>query len=468
MNFTDAVISMDPISEVQFGKVNYSNRRGLSQTFSLCKFSSSFLLNIYSGKLEFYNCEFDTVEITSEVGARMIFHNCVFKKDVKIEKINPVDFFNCSVSGKLEIGSTGIGRVDISNSITELEIRINEIHIGNALGSTHSMVRLKNLNVGLLKFGSHLPDGISIVNGMYDSIRLIGARNIKNFEIAGQDYGTSMITIDSLEMSDLKLEGEILLKFAQIRKMDMSSFIAKNGYLLWQGVRFSKDSEVFIQHSNLENVQWNGVDFNEAKLSFEWSIFSKIEIANVIWPRKRVIYPNLAYPKKDRPWIISWFFHNYEEEKIEAFSIQREIYRQLKSLSIRNNNRLDALGFYRNEMNVHWTYSRLKGGESWWDQILVFIDRNVSDFGQSYILPLIWLFSVHLLLLLSLDTWNFSYEEGAFWRGAGQYFESINPARKTLEWMGKGYPQVIDFFMRISAGFFIFHFIKASRKFGKV
>ena len=102
------------------------------------------------------------------------------------------------------------------------------------------------------------------------------------------------------------------------------------------------------------------------------------------------------------------------------------------------------------------------------DRILVFLNRWVSDFGQSWLLPLLWLLIFHFILFMSIFEWQFSLELTDFKRGLGEYFQLLNPVHKTPEYINSGMGLFTEFWMRVLGGFFIYHFIRATRKFAKI
>ncbi|PCJ86156.1 MAG: hypothetical protein COA57_06460, partial [Flavobacteriales bacterium] len=164
-----------------------------------------------------------------------------------------------------------------------------------------------------------------------------------------------------------------------------------------------------------------------------------------------------------------------KEQKKKKELILREVYRQLKNLCKAQSNYIDALGFYRNEYAAYWKYIKANKKEvSFEDRFLVGLGRHVSNFGQSFIRPLIWLIIMHgilflLLVIFNYKGFNFSFNHSwnSFREGFGEYWYLLNPVHRFTDDMAGGL-KTIDFLMRLSSGFFIYHIIRASRKFAQL
>ena len=158
----------------------------------------------------------------------------------------------------------------------------------------------------------------------------------------------------------------------------------------------------------------------------------------------------------------------FDQINISELKYNIETYRQLKAASIANHNQIEALAFYRNEMKLYWKLVRIEGGIPWYDRALVFVNRWSSDFGQNWFLPLFWMFLFALLFYSSFLDWNYFGNNWSGWDEFGQFWVVFNPVHKTPDYINTGPGLFTEFIMRVFTGYFIYHFIKASRKFGRV
>lgn len=157
--------------------------------------------------------------------------------------------------------------------------------------------------------------------------------------------------------------------------------------------------------------------------------------------------------------------------KLDDYIKQLEAYRLLKVASQNNKNEVDALDFYRLEMRTLWTIRRIKSGrKTLSDNILIGAARLFSDFGQNWWLPLLWLFGFHLLFIAFLFQGHSEIIIAPFQtvKFLGQYFDLLNPVHKQPDWVNTSAGKLTDFVIRICSGYFTYHFVKASRKFGRI
>lgn len=117
---------------------------------------------------------------------------------------------------------------------------------------------------------------------------------------------------------------------------------------------------------------------------------------------------------------------------------------------------------FRNEVLV-----RIEGGIPITDRFLVFVNRWSSDFGQNWFLPLFWITITTGMHYFVIDQPELSLCPRNIGTGILEALSYLNPVRKIDLNMSKS-NQGLDVLFRIINTYFIYHFIKASRKFGKV
>lgn len=297
--------------------------------------------------------------------------------------------------------------------------------------------------------------------------------------------------IDKVLCAYQSFTGILILNDLFIKSLIFDNVENSNG-----SVRFNEltieDSKIF--DVTIKSFYWNQVWFKD-KLTIERCDLSGLKIANVRWLDRSKKVSDSFIDKK-----VSWFYsirkrwfdrfesnedhienfycirefcfgrlNDYDEDDLRALQHERETYRQLKAASSANQNQIESLDFLKNEMRLFWKEIRINGGINWGDRILVFVNRIVSDFGQNWWLPLIWLFGIHFLLLLTLfyGDWEIilnSHKKVSFF---GEFITTLNPIHQMPEYVNTDWGKVSDFSMRIFSSYFIFHFIRASRKFGK-
>ena len=331
-----------------------------------------------------------------------------------------------------------------------------------------------------LTFSKELPDSVFIGDGEYNKVELQNTRDIKSFHISGlkkyKEYDENKelgeqtshlpindniplcdgLIIDEFKCFALNNTGDLFVEMATIKKLEFERFINK-GDCSFINVDFIE--EVSIIKSNIEKCLFNDISFLGVKLAFDHSFIDGAIFSNIIWP--------LNYQIESKETGNNELLHR----------IKRESYRQLKNNSKNNSNNIDAIKFYRNEMDEYWEYSKLNSTDGWSNRLLVWVNKWSSDFGQRYWWPLAWLFSFHLFffIVLFFTKYNFEFQfnpdlsctSESFKLAIGEFLRLLNPAHKMAPEM-KGLYIFIDMFMRISAGFFIYQFIRATRKFARL
>lgn len=163
----------------------------------------------------------------------------------------------------------------------------------------------------------------------------------------------------------------------------------------------------------------------------------------------------------------------------------REVYRQLKVISISDHNKIDAARFQQQEVKSYFFYVNSvtwKSTKNWWlyfDRWLVLSTNRVfSNFGQSLALPLFWLLLFHSFFMIAflpdfgLHVTLFNCDWVSTKQGFDVFMAMLSPVHQYelyFKWMELEPPVKVlgfaDSFMRISSSYFIFYFLRATRKF---
>lgn len=273
----------------------------------------------------------------------------------------------------------------------------------------------------------------------------------------GEDYST----ISSFRMYSQELKGILMFNEVIVKQLTFDCLIGNNGGWLM--------SNSILHNTSLKNVVhkqiiWNNIRFTKT-LKIDSSDLNGLRYSNVQWlPKTKFscieLEANLLFYKKEE-------IRELKAENGENLKNDREVYRQLKAAALANQNQIDALDFYRLEMRLYWKEVRVLKNIPWTNRILVFLNRWVSDFGQNWVMPLLGLFIVHSLLYFCIIGFDFHCSWSFFKEGGGQYFELLNPVHKTPNYI-TGFNIGLELLLRVVDGFFIYHFIRATRKFGRV
>lgn len=419
------------------------------------------------------------------------FERCTFNGSQVLFKNVKAFYLTTSecVFQQLRIVNSILPSVDIKEST------LNECMI---LGSESIYFKIEESVITLLILDSPNLENAHIKAKHIENLYL---RNLKNVRITGgvkevkleakefesvyiqPEYWWEKSSIKRFVVSDIILKGDIRLEKTYFEELKFWNVRSSSGMVLFNEINI--DFSGFVD-CTISDFYWNQVHF-EKGLWIKRCDLSTLKLTNVRWLQDKKL--SNSFLDDQIPLFHAWRHKRLKEETdIEDYyelenlprrertkktgilegdltnlRYERDTYRQLKAASTANHNHIEALEFYRNEMRLYWKEIRINGGVRWHDRILVFTNRWVSDFGQNWFLPIFWLFLFHTLMYCCIIHFQFKVSSTAFDNGIGQYFELLNPVHKTPDYI-QGSDIAIEFFLRILNGFFIYHFIKATRK----
>lgn len=452
-----------------------SNKRVNVKVVKDCKFNAGGIFNNIKsyGKLTFDNCIFfgsgvgnNLIELSIKERHHLIFTNCTFHCDVnfKFPDSKKIWILDCKFKGELII--------EKPSQKDELDFRLKDSTANKVFFkySTFQSIIINKSKLSSLIFNKVAINSINIYEGTYNLISFNNCNNLNELNIRNTSFDRQLININKLYLKNINLTGSIRIQGATIKNYNISPFNNEQGRFVHQNISFLE--EVIMMDSDLSDVQFNEVDFSNENLNLclDNSYLSDTVFSNILWPTSKEVthYSDTStYKEQNKP--EDWKTKNLAEKAL----IKKEIYRQLKNSSKSESNNIDALDFYRNEMDSYWSYIKGNKEIDFWDRVLIRIARISSNFGISYIRPLLCLLSLHLIVFLlillfgdyngcQIDIYNSSWEY--FEKSFNSYWELIIPVRK----FGDDLPAWVDVLMRIYSGFFIYHIIRGTRKFAKL
>ncbi|MEX1190966.1 MAG: hypothetical protein WEA99_03265 [Brumimicrobium sp.] len=444
-------------------------------------FSIKFENVIFSNKFRIFNEEEDKGE---DIKVSLEFKNCNFKMNEFNLNLDSLIFERCDFNYDINLNHCNLDSLILKDtSSTTIHLYKSNIRYSNYIFEQRTIKNLSPLSCDFkfviienqnkdfpLDYEVNNTESLSLI-GYFKELSFIDNR-LKNIFI-GKFKGIEFMpkplktSIEKLVINNLLTNTTINIENVNINEIQCINLDLKDGSL---NISDTKVKEAKFISSNLHRVQFNLVEFSNY-LTFEKSSLYGLKLSNVKWLKDYRLSPDfisLKVPCFQR-WInreMSFNNNKFNELDFKQLKYQRESFRQLKLISFENQNRIDGLRFYGNEMRLYWKEMRLEGGQKWYDFILFFVNRWSSNFGQNWVMPIIGL----IIISLPLYWWSIDFELSLNWndfkKGTNQYLPLLNPAHKTPEFMEGGF-EWLSFLFRIISGFFIYHFILASRKFGK-
>lgn len=228
----------------------------------------------------------------------------------------------------------------------------------------------------------------------------------------------------------------------------------------------------FIVHkSNLGRTHFTGININNCRVDVLDSNVHEVLFNSFRWNRDHKLSP--LYD--------AWVLVRYKNQ-IHFLESLRESYRQLKANYAKNGNKIESLEFQKGEMNTHFlilSQLQFKSWKNFGNYLIVATNKLFSDFGQNIWKPFCFLMISHLLFLnlnhMAFDL-GLNYPRSPSgvdweqtWKAANLYFHTLIPTHtasiRTLDDREVSITGLWDFLDRIMAGYFIFYFITASRKY---
>ncbi len=439
------------------------------------------------------------------------FHKCEFKKGVQFKNFNSnqatLQFDECTFHSSLrlnnikvfhfEIYKSNFGSINIGNlNCNEIDFReifcLGIVNLYDVVAEKVLVINTLKLFKGKYRFNSKDIEELNIISHRkIEEIELVRGKNITiqgnvnklnlfldKFESINIDgYFKDDLNKDDLRKSKIQqlsynnsnLEGNLIVSDTIIDQLNLYTITSSLGSIRLNEIEIT--NSCFVDCS-IANFYWNQVSFiNDPQIV--GCDFSNLKMANVEWKNPKKLKNSfldskvkLFYGLRRRQLMLKE--EAYSQGEISDLQYQRETYRQLKVSSISSHNKIDALLFYRNEMRLYWKEVRINGGISKQNRILVFLDRWTSDFGQNWILPLILLLCFHFVFVASIFNWELTLNWNNAEFGVGEYFILLNPVHTMPKYIDSGFEKIIDFLMRILGGYFIYHFIRAIRKYGRI
>lgn len=414
--------------------------------FKNCKFIGSNSINFDSVKcdmLSFKDCDFESL----------------FIENLHVEEIS---INNCQVNKRLNVYDSKIGYFEIdclnNRCINDIVFDSKEIEEINLFSYNKSISKIY-LN-GFTK--CYLEGDI---NSITVNANQFNTLQIKSW-LKENEYVDSKI--EFLIISNLNFEGIISLENITIETFKLDEINCIKGGIWLNEVKVKNTNFV---DCNISSFHWNQLKFNSPPEIIRCDL-SGLKLTNVSWPKGKRLKNSFLDERIPLFYSIllgvKLFKAKWNSENIIELQYQRDTYRQLKAASIENNNQIEALDFYRNEMRLYWKEIRINGGVNWHNRTLIFLYRWSSDFGQNWFLPVIWIFLFHGFFYSCILDWAYFLNNLTGDQEFSEYLKLINPAHALPNYINTSAGTFTDLIMRVSSGYFIYHIIKSTRKYGRL
>lgn len=401
------------------------------------------------------------------VNLPLAFHGCTIKSD----KLFFISGLTCNESLTFE-GCT-ISDCIYFNSGSFKDVILKYVHVKS--------IQLWDCTFGKISISGYDIDDIWVSGAKFESLHIgehLVGDNISKLVIFTKEDETGDIVITDQSFDEISLHGTNKgkrISFAKLKCNSISIVDFKNeGILNFYGIEpkdANNDKRYFqIINSNLDKVEFYRVLFSQYKeLIIIDSFVTDALFIGCKWSNNvRAIFGPGYGTFEDS-------LKNGRKITTKEVVAIKEAYRQLKISMSKHSDKIQEQKFYSEELNFH--NQTLTWGKPWenqfWDKIILIWSKSFSDYGQSFIKPLLWLLFGHYILFILALVFNgfnplhISFCEptaSGFKEAFEKFFIYINPLRR-LETSLSGYLILLDLLMRIWSSYMIYNLIRASRRF---
>lgn len=329
--------------------------------FQNCTFYDNCIINMADFKASIKNSKVVTSETTETT--RNFFHSTNFEHGLIINrphsKNQRLDLFECNVADKIEL----------SGEFEEIKIektKSNSLCIANFENTNIHSISLKDCNISKITMDKNQIEKLELENINLENI------NSHSIEINHCQFNKasfvhintetfSMVNIDLLENSRFLLEN-LETKTLIIKRLSQEA-----KYLQFHYINVA--NELILDRAEFKNSYFNDFNVKNAK-----KVISKVSF----------IYAHL---------------NSIEWGKIFEIESPKDMFRQLKFVNDKQGNYIEANNFYVAEMEAHKkeTLNNKPWFSNWWQEKLIFLlGKKISNFGQSWFLPFLWLIITNL------------------------------------------------------------------------
>jgi hypothetical protein len=269
------------------------------------------------------------------------------------------------------------------------------------------------------------------------------------------------LTIKSFVLERSKMNSDFLISDCTFEKIKLHHFRNTGSSKFYNCLPIDNSDSVFnISHSNLGKSEFVNFNFSGfSKFNINDSILIDCIFLNCIWSDK----------------LTSFSLDNNNNYILTTDTVKfknlRELYKQIKYAVGKQGDVVQESYFHGLEMNCY--DKSLKWNEGFWTKLILKLSYWTSNYGQSILLPVLWMASWMSILYGTLfvmhatpyTTVDLSFD--GFCNYLASFLNFINPLHKLEVESISSKAKILDALGRFSSSYLIYNFIRASRRFVK-
>ncbi|MCD4757454.1 MAG: hypothetical protein K8R39_04245 [Arcobacteraceae bacterium] len=376
-----------------YGKVNISKVAGILE-LQYC---------IFKGEVDFSQGVFNHISIKSST----------FKKKLdflssQISKINIIGHdLHCEFKSQVKFDNCKIADISVLNSDFDDKISFNNIEnitLSNIQSTKIEKLNICNSNIFNLFYSAEL---LSINEFLLDTVKLSSTNSDNDIDI-------ERIDINELKCNKLTIQNDLNFNEMKINKFRIANSNVEKVFR----IRYSKINNIFFTDTTFEDLQIieNKNDKFEEQREFRLrnttiksTVLDKLKLDNFNMSDAHVSDAKIGYVKfKKGSRETNRFFKNYYDSISDY---------------------IKANQYYKDEMEEQYNTTK-KYGSEWW---VLFFNKWISDFGQSWINPLLYILGITIAIFIMVNFSEFRQENYVLTHKLliwNNYWEFLNPFSK--------------------------------------
>ncbi|SNS53196.1 hypothetical protein SAMN05421640_0549 [Ekhidna lutea] len=454
-----------------------------------CQFDDKVILT-NKENVKFRNCVFSKGIDLIHVKAGVTFYKCYFLGDIAFPEKGDYSFtiinsYNLSnktlglTSGNIRIVNTKVNRITCERDIKSLEVKSSKIYRLEVLwaSSFTNLSITDESNVHVFEVvGKHYEGDISIVNSevKYSSVLqdiraiYVWQSRLKEIFIDGTNGVTEpSITFRKSKVSKVISITDFALSSLTVTDCELNEF--RISYV------FGSNESSRLEVNKIKELQTLSLHRIESAL-----VLSQLKIENLSVIDCSISMWDIKYIEWSKKFTL-FYDRSFDDEELELININKELIntcRNFKQFFIEKSNAIDAEVFRVGELECYYRYlfNRIQNKDISFSNLMDFIvlwtNKWFSGFGKWVFIPLALLFGFHTIWFYILVSGTDSLGREICFSLSGEcnpsyFLYLINPAHYLVNSSGEIVYSVVDFLMRVSSGYFIYYFLRATRKFSK-
>lgn len=416
---------------------------------------------IHFGNVEFIgNVVFEGFENNQQVK----FEDCTFKKIVKVTGANlrELKFNNCKFEYGFFVDDSNIDHFRMVNCFARTGINVTDLQSSelsiSGVKTDSARIHFGTSNIRNCSL-SGLQDSTDVIFTGFDSVKN-GYRECKidSFFVFADAQFKGLLLVAGIEigllgLSEDNISARLSFKDLKVHSVKLEHF-TNRGVLSFSNIQPQSRARFRCSNSNLGKCEIYDVNFGAFhRITIENASIQDIIPTNVTWCSDEITH-----------------FLGRQGSKND-----REVYRQLKNVMIRQNDKVQELLYHKAEMNAV-LFQLKEEGSNWSDRFILWSNKVSNAHGHSWNRAIVILLGMTLVAYVTnkMLLGYTQFDSRTIVKHIGLFLESMNPVRKfsavydeTKKGVAADIAYTIDVLYRVLASYLIFQFISAFRKYVK-